>query len=192
LAGTPLPVDADGPCEDPANRTLNCGFPTDISGWVPELGSQFAHAPDGNVGPGSIEIQSAPTGSDDLVKINQCVGGLAGLSTVDIGASFRIAAGTPYGCGVEATRYIDDNCTTPMGLHGYYNAVFASTWSRIGATMDLDPTIRGIRISPICFSSTGVFSVRIDDIYLGEHVGAIVFNDGFESGSASAWSAEVP
>jgi hypothetical protein len=39
---------------------------------------------------------------------------------------------------------------------------------------------------------TGIFSVLIDDIYLGEGVGAIIFNDGFESGSTSVWSAQMP
>ncbi len=118
--------------------------------------------------------------------------GLAGLSTVDVGASFRIAAGSPYGCCLEMTRYSDDNCTTSLGSSGSCNAVFASSWARIGTTRNLDPSIRGIRISPICFSSTGVFSILIDDIYLGEGVGAIIFNDGFESGSTSVWSAQMP
>jgi len=188
LVGAPVLVRAQGACGDPANRTLNCDFATDISGWVQEIGSNFSHSPDGNVGPGSIEVQSQPGAPDDIAKINQCVGGLAGLSSVDVGASFRIAAGSPYSCGVEATKYSDDNCTTNMGSSGYYNEVFASRWARIGGTFDLDPTIRGIRISPICFSMTGVFSIRIDDIYLGKGVGAIIFNDGFESGSTSVWS----
>ncbi len=134
LVSAPVSVRAQGACSDPANRTLNCDFATDISGWVPEIGSNFSHSPVGNVGPGSIEVQSALESPDDLAKINQCVGGLAGLSSVDVGASFRIAAGTPYGCGVEATKYSDDNCTTYMGLSGYYNAVSASSWSRIGGT----------------------------------------------------------
>jgi hypothetical protein len=192
LVGAPVSVRAQGACSDPANRTLNCDFATDISGWVQEIGSNFSHSPDGNVGPGSIEVQSQPGASDDIAKINQCVGGLAGLSSVDVGASFRIAAGSPYGCGVEATKYSDDSCTTYMGSSGYYDEVFASRWARIGATFDLDPTIRGIRISPICFSMTGVFSIRIDDIYLGKGVGEIIFNDGFESGSTSVWSAQMP
>lgn len=192
LLAAPGSVQAQGPCSDPANRTLNCDFTTDISGWVQEIGSNFSHSPDGNVGPGSIEIQSEPGAPDDIAKINQCVGGLTGLSSVDVGASFRIAAGSPYGCGIEATKYSDDNCTTYMGLQGRYNAVFAWRWARIGATIELDPSIRGIRISPICFSSVGTFSIRIDDIYLGEGVGAIIFNDGFESGDTSVWSAEVP
>jgi hypothetical protein len=192
LVSAPVSVRAQGACSDPANRTLNCDFATDISGWVPEIWSNLSHSPEGNVGPGSIEVQSAPNAPDELAKINQCVGGLAGLSSVDVGAWFRIAVGTPYGCGVEATKYSDDNCTTYMGLSGYYNAVSASSWSRIGGTLDLDPTIRGIRISPICYSSTGVFSVRIDDIYLGEGVGAIIFNDGFESGDPFIWSVSVP
>jgi hypothetical protein len=79
-----------------------------------------------------------------------------------------------------------------MGQRGYYRDVSASDWTWIGGTFDLDPTIRGIRISPICFSSTGVFAIRIDDVYLGEGVGAIIFNDGFESGNTSVWSAVVP
>jgi hypothetical protein len=79
-----------------------------------------------------------------------------------------------------------------MGQRGYYNAVSTSSWSRIGGTFDLEPTIRGIRISPICFSLGGTISVRIDDVYLGDGVGAIIFNDGFESGNTSIWSAESP
>lgn len=191
LVGAPVSVRAQGVCSDPANRTLNCDFATDISGWVPEIASNLSYSLDGNVGPGSIEVQSQLDTTDEIAKINQCVGGLAGLSSIDVGASFRIAAGTPYGCGIEATRYSDDNCTTYMGAGGTYTYVYAH-WSRIGTTINLDPAIRGIRISPICFSSTGVFSVRIDDIYLGEGVGAIIFNDGFESGSTSVWSAGVP
>lgn len=192
LLAAPGSVEARGPCSDPANRTLNCDFAIDISGWVPEIGSNFSHSPDGNVGPGSIEIQSEPDAPDDIAKIHQCVGGLAGLSSIDIGASYRIAAGSPYGCGIEATKYSDDNCTTYMGLQGYYNLVFTSRWARIGGTLELDPSIRGIRISPICFSSEGTFSVRIDDIYMGEGVGAIIFNDGFESGHTGAWSSTIP
>jgi len=192
LVGAPVSVRAQGACSDPANRTLNCDFALDISGWVPEIGSNFSHSPDGNVGLGSIEVQSAPDTTDEIAKINQCVGGLAGLSSIDFGASFRIAAGSPYGCGIEAYRYSDDNCTTFMGGGGHYQAVFASRWTRIGGTVELDPSIRGIRISPICFSSLGTFSIHIDDIYLGEGVGAIIFNDGFESGDTTVWSAEVP
>jgi hypothetical protein len=79
-----------------------------------------------------------------------------------------------------------------MGQNGYYNAVFASKWARIGGTVNLDQSIRGIRISPICFSMTGVFSIRMDDVYLGEGVGAIIFNDGFETGNTSVWSSHVP
>ncbi len=191
LVGLPVPVRAQGPCDDPANRTLNGDFPIDTYGWVLEIGSNSSHSLDGNVGPGSIEVVSAPEAPDELTKINQCVGGLAGLSSIDLGASFRIASGTPYGCGIEARKYSDDNCTTPMDLMGFYTYVY-TYWSRIGSTIDLDPAVRGIRISPICFSSTGVFSVHIDDIYLGVGVGAIIFNDGFESGSTSVWSAEVP
>jgi hypothetical protein len=191
LMSSPVSVRAQGVCSDPANRTLNCDFATDIFGWVPEIASNLSHSPDGNVGPGSIEVQSQQEVTDHIAKINQCVGGLAGLSTVDVGASFRIAAGTPYGCGIETTEYSDDNCTTSLGSGGVYTYVYAH-WSRIGTTRNLDPTTRGIRISPICFSMTGTFSIRIDDIYLGEGVGAIIFNDGFESGSTSVWSAEVP
>jgi hypothetical protein len=190
LGGATAPSGAQGVCSAPANRTLNCSFATDISGWVPEIGSTFLHSPDGNVGPGSIEVESELV-SDHLAKINQCVGGLAGLSSVDVGASFRIAAGSVYGCGVEATKYSDDNCTTFMGSKGYYNDVFASDWARIGGTFDLEPSIRGIRISPICYSLVGAFSIRIDDVYLGEGVGAIIFNEGFECGDTSIWSATV-
>jgi len=191
LVGTPVSVGAQGACSDPANRTLNCDFATDISGWVPEVGSKFTHSSDGNVGPGSIEIESALV-SDHLAKINQCVGGLSGLTSVDFGASFRAVAGSIYGCGVEATKYGDDNCTTYMGLNGFYGNVSASDWTWIGGTLNLDPSIRGIRISSVCESLAGGFSVQIDDIYLGEGVRAIIFNDGFESGSTSVWSAEVP
>jgi len=190
LVGAPVPVRAQGDCSDPDNRTLNCDFATDISAWVPEFGSDFSHSPDGDVGPGSIEVDSELV-SDHMVKINQCVGGLAGLSSVDVGASFRLVAGSIYGCGVEATKYSDDNCTTYMGLHGYYNDVSASDWTWIGGTLNLDSSIRGIRVSPICYSLVGTFSVRIDDVYLGEDVGPIIFIDGFDIGNASNWSAVV-
>lgn len=188
LVGAPIQGRAQGVCSDPANRTLNCDFATDISGWVPEIGSSFTHSPDGNVGPGSIEVQSEPV-PDDLIKINQCVGGLAGLSTIDFGASFLAVAGPHNGCGVEAYRYADDNCTSFMGGGGTYTAISTSSWTRIGGTFDLDPAIRGIRISAICFSFGGMVTVRIDDIYLGVGVGAIIFNDGFESSDTSAWGS---
>ncbi len=191
LVGAPVPGRAQGACSDPANRTLNCDFANDITGWVPEIGSSFSHSLDGNAGPGSIEVQSQPV-PDDLIKINQCVGGLAGLPMIDVGASFLAVAGPHNGCGVEATKYADDNCTSFMGSRGTYTAISSTSWTRIGLTLDLDPAIRGIRISPICFSFGGTVSVRIDDIYLGEGVGAIIFNDGFESGSTSVWSAAVP
>ena len=103
LLAAPGSVQAQGPCSDPAHRTLNCDFTTDISGWVPEIGSDFSHSPDGNVAPGGIEVQSEPDAPDDIAKINQCVGGLTGLSSIDVGASFRVAAGSPYGFGIEAT-----------------------------------------------------------------------------------------
>jgi hypothetical protein len=191
LVGAPVSVHAQGDCSDPDNRTLNCEFATDISGWVPEFGSGFSHSFDGDVGPGSVEVDSQLV-SDHTAKINQCVGGLAGLSSVDVGASFRMVAGSIYGCGVEATKYGDDNCTTYMGLSGYYDDVSASVWSWIGGTLALDPSIRGIRISAICYSLVGAFTVRIDDVYLGEGVGPIIFMDGFEIGSTSMWSAAVP
>jgi len=62
-------------CDDPANRTLNCDFATDIYGWVLELGTNSSHSLDGDIGSGSIEVQSEPDSPDELIKINQCVGG---------------------------------------------------------------------------------------------------------------------
>jgi hypothetical protein len=191
LLGVPAAIEAQGVCSDPDNRSLNCDFATDINFWAQEYGSVFSHSSDGADGPGSIEITSQPAG-DDLVKINQCVGGLFGLSSIDVGASFRIAAGPVEGCGVEATKYSDDNCTTYMGLSGFYNAVSASSWSRISGTLDLDPSIRGVRVSAICASPAGQFSVRIDDIYLGEGVSGAIFRDGFESGNTSDWTTAAP
>lgn len=191
LIAAPSPSRAQAVCADADNRTLNCDFATGIAYWVPEIGSSFVHSPDGHEGPGSIEVESALV-SDHIAKINQCVGGLAGLASVDVGAWYRLAAGSSYGCGLEATKYADDNCTTPMGSRGWYTNVFSQVWTWIGGSFDLDPGVRGIRISPICYSMVGTFSVRIDDVYLGEGVSTILFIGCFESGDTTGWSSAVP
>jgi hypothetical protein len=79
-----------------------------------------------------------------------------------------------------------------MGLTGFYRGVSASEWTWIGGTLDLDPLIRDIRISPICYSPVGAFTVRIDDVYLGEDAGPIIFMDGFDIGNTSMWSTVIP
>jgi len=79
-----------------------------------------------------------------------------------------------------------------MGQRGSYTYVYATHWNRIYGSFDLEPGVRGIRISPICFSDNGVFSVLIDDIYLGDGVGATIFFNGFETGTTEHWDTTSP
>jgi len=194
LVGAAFPGQAQGVCSDPANHTQNCDFATGILLWVPEMGSDFSHALEGAADPGSIQIDSQWNAgeSTDYAKINQCVGGLAGFTGVNFGAWFRVVAGSVEGCGTTVSRYTDDNCTSYYGGRGTYNAVSASRWTWIGGLDDLDPAVRGIRISTICFSILGAFTMRIDDIYLREGLSDPIFGDGFETGNTSAWSTIAP
>lgn len=191
LVGVAVPGHALDVCDDPSNQTLNCNFTYGIRGWVQYFGNSFLHSIDGNNAPGSIEGTSQSTMGYSLT-INQCVGGLSGLPSVNYGAWVRVVAGTVGRCYVKAYRYTDDNCTTYLDMNLFEKTPRSGGWTWVGGQTLLEPTVAGIRIAVQCSSTSDPFTVRIDDIYLGEGVGDAIFLDGFEFGDTSAWSATVP
>lgn len=186
------PVGAQWVCDDASNLTVNCGFDYSIGGWTLWAGDSFAYSADGHHASGSIEIGSQST-MGYAASIEQCVGGLGGLSAVDGGFWVRLVGGPLDSCSLNITQYTGTGCSGGYLGYAYVGRYsFTTEWEWVGATFPLDATAASLMIEASCYAFSADFTVRFDDIYLGKDLQPPLFADGFELGNMSRWSQSVP
>lgn len=186
------PASAQSVCDNPANLTSNCGFDYDIGGWSLGGGDSFAHSTDGNYAPGSIEI-NASLGMGYSSYIYQCIDGIAALSTADGGFWVRVVTAQVNGCYLQVSQFTGVGCSGDWaGFQDRERDDLPSTWNWVGLTFAIDPTAVSVAIEVGCYNVVQDFTVRLDDVYLGPSLAPVIFQDDFESGDWSKWSAKAP
>ena len=186
-----LPASGQWLCEQPTNLTTNCGFDAGIADWVQEGGDSFTHAADGNYAPGSFEVASQSIMGWDT-SISQCINLAGGASVLGGGYWVSILSGPVESCSLSVSEFLASDCIT-YSANAYESITsFPDTWNWVGRTFTLDPATSSVSVRVSCFSSTGDFVERLDDIYLGAGQSEMIFGAGFEHGNTARWSATVP
>jgi len=183
------PASGQAPCESRKNLTGNCAFNVDIANWVQEKGDSFNHVTDGYYDPGSIEINSFSGGMGQNLSIHQCVDGLVDSAVLGSGYWVSVVSGSANKCGLTLTQYSGSGCFGYVGSDFVETAGLDAGWNRVQGEFPTAPGSVEVRVS--C-SGDFDFTVRIDDIYLGEGLGSAIFSDGFEQGDTGRWSSATP
>jgi hypothetical protein len=172
-------------CDDPANLVPNCGFDTDPSGWTFIADSTDHVLGDGSSAPGCVELDRHDV-TQGFEVFSACLD-VDPSTTYKLAIAARVFSGPgPAGCVVSFVEHSSADCNSFVA-EPFLPVIFGTSWRRFLWSRTTAATTQSARLRLACNGATD-FTARVDD---GEVVPA-VFADGFEAGTAAAWSLTVP
>jgi hypothetical protein len=155
-------------CDRPGNLIVNCGFDRDLEDWQFLPGSGVVHqAADGSSKTGCAEAVSMIAGAEWVASLSQCVV-FPSAATHELGASIRVVTGSPDNCDI---RFGGKSNCNPGSVGGAFFVVTFSpvdSWSQSPRFVTDLSTAWDAAVVYLYCSGTTPFTVRFDDVFLGQ------------------------
>jgi len=181
------------------NLLQNPSFHSNVGSWGTESGVTLLWSPlDASAGPGSgsAEVLNSASGGNDGRGISQCVSvAVVAGGCYEYGGSMRIPSGQDRtGSAEVGLRWYDGpGCTgSSVGPQPRLSVAVLDSWVHLVDDVQTAPS-GAVSVLFLAFPSKvepgGGLIAHFDDLFLRV---ASIFEDGFEDGDASAWSATTP
>ncbi len=177
----------------------NPSFHSGVGSWGAESSVSLLWSPldaSGVAGSGSAEVVNSSPGGNDGRGITQCVdAAVVAGGRYEYGGSMRIPSGQDRtGNAQVGLRWYDGpGCSgSSVGPQPRVTVTALDSWVHLVDDVQTAPA-GAVSVLFLAFPSKvepgGALIVHFDDLILR---GAAIFDDGFEDGDASAWSATTP
>jgi hypothetical protein len=186
-------------CGVSAQTLDNGSFDTGVTGWNVVRPAESALVPDtldadGNTSSGSALGTNTSLDSGGDVFFQQCMVGGEDGNYLFGGEILIPGEQTESGeAFLQLTRYSSSNCGTEhlgTDLTSFVTTSTTDVWVAVSETASFDPNVASVLMRMFIRKNEAGGSLRVhfDNLFLT----TLIFEDGFESGDVTAWSATVP